>query len=74
MKNTLKAIAIVAGIIALVAAFVGVCLGANHLIDAGHGRLVAVTAAITGIACVVWIIKVDLDARDRARSKNMVIR
>lgn len=74
MKNTFKAIGIVVAVVGAVFAFVIIIVGAAYLVAHGHGRLVGVTATITGVASAVGLVKVDLDARDRARKQHLVIR
>lgn len=74
MKNTFKAIGIVAAVFGAAFAFVGLIVGAAYLVTHGHGRLVGITATITGVASAVGLVKADLDARDRARKQHLVIR
>lgn len=74
MKNLGKAIVIVVAALAAIATFVGICVGAHYLIEHGHGRPVLVLATIGLVVSAVGLVKADLDSRDRARAKGMVIR
>lgn len=70
MKNTLKAIAIVAGALLAIAAFIGAAAGALWLTIHGHGLPVGIIIVTVMLVGMVWLIKHDLDRMDAADEKK----